>query len=366
MNSSMQSALDQRRAKGNLRLLRSPPGLIDFASNDYLGFAKRTELHDALMDQKKIGSTGSRLLTGHTDFIEEIEQEIAVFHRAEAGLIFNSGYTANLGLIASIAQAGDTILSDSEIHASTRDGLRLSKAACFFWRHQDLDHLKTRLKRCCGRTFVCVESIYSCDGSSAPLLEICDLCSQHGAFLIVDEAHATGIAGEDGRGAVCLYNCEDRVFARVHTFSKALGIGGAIVLGSTKLKEYLINFSRPFIYSSAMPFPIFSGIKASYELLKKSHRLIEHLRHLIQYFRQKVSEAKLPFFPSSSPIQSLIIAGNQQALSAAADFEKQGIDVRALLSPTVPCGKERLRFCLHVYNTFQEIDRLFAMVSQYA
>ena len=223
-----------REKEGLLRKLSSENNLIDFSSNDYLGFARSDELKNiisseagALNFKPKTGSTGSRLLTGNTKYAEELECFIAQFHKAEAGLIFNSGYDANLGLISSAAKKGDVIFYDELSHASIYDGARLSKSESFPFRHNDLNHLEERLEYFSEKKyencFVIVESVYSMDGDFSPLKEIAALCEKYNANLIVDEAHATGVFGSKGEGKVVELNLEKKVFARVHTFGKALG-----------------------------------------------------------------------------------------------------------------------------------------------
>lgn len=352
--------LDGRKIKKNDRHLTVKEGLVDFASNDYLGFSRSLQWRET----EKLGSTGSRLLTGNSCEIEELECLIAAFHGAKAGLIFNSGYAANQGVLSSVAMKGDTIIFDAHCHASTWDGMRLSQGRLVAFRHQDLAHLEKKLKSAQGRVFVCTESTFSCDGSLTPLQEIADLCSEYGAHLIIDEAHATGVYGEDGRGLCYSLNKENRFFARIHTFSKALGAHGAIVLGSPLLREYLINFCRTFIYTTALPFPIVSKIREAYLKLGDAENERKKLRELINYFNTKAHSSGHKFLHSETPIQCLMIAGNQEAKWHSHFLEKKGFDVRALLSPTVPRRQERLRICLHAYNSKEEIDELFKCLSE--
>ena len=281
-NDFLKKRLQVREEQGLLRKLSLPNNLIDFSSNDYLGFARSPELHELILTELETvnckletlsGSTGSRLLTGNSQYTEELETFIAYYHKAEAGLIFNSGYTANVGLISSIAQKGDIIFYDELSHASIYDGVRLSKAESFPFRHNDLNHLEERLKffqnarKENSNSYIIVESVYSMDGDFAPLIELVSLCEDYNVNLIVDEAHATGIFGEKGEGKVVELGLEEKVFSRVHTFGKALGCHGAIVLGSETLRNYLINFSRLFIYTTALPIHTLASIKSAYKLL---------------------------------------------------------------------------------------------------
>ncbi|MFH1005381.1 MAG: pyridoxal phosphate-dependent aminotransferase family protein [Bacteroidota bacterium] len=372
----LQKYLDERKQNANFRSLSSSGKLIDFCSNDYLGFARCKELKN-LIDSEIIqyptfnfsGSTGSRLLTGNSQYAEELETFIAGFHKAEAGLIFNSGYDANIGLISSVAQKNDIILYDELSHASIYDGIRLSKAESFPFRHNDLIHLEERQKffrnnrKENSSCFIIVESVYSMGGDFAPLKEIVSLCEEYKTNLIVDEAHATGIFGSKGEGRVVELNLYEKVFARVHTFGKALGCHGAIVLGSQTLRNFLINFSRSFIYTTALPIHNLIAIKSSYELLKKSKDKILHINNLIKIFKQNIEEHKsLGFGNSFSPVQYLVSVGNENTKRLSSLIQRDGFDVRPILSPTVPKGKERIRICLHTFNTEQDLNGLLTSI----
>ncbi|MEN9654164.1 MAG: 8-amino-7-oxononanoate synthase, partial [Chlamydiota bacterium] len=282
MTAFLGARLQKRKEQGLLRFLQSTAGLIDLTSNDYFGFAKDCE---GIKGSDSSGATGSRLLTGNCLLYEELEAQIAQFHRAESCLIYNSGYTANLGLLSALGTDAVTFLYDLEIHASITDGMHLSDAKRFPFRHNDLYSLEKRLKAASVPTFVVIESIYSMSGDLAPLPEIAALCANYEAHLIVDEAHATGICGLHGEGLVAELGLESEVFARMHTFSKTLGAHGACVLGSTKLKEYLLNFSRPLIYTTALPTTTLFSIESKYERLKREAQIQQQrLKNLITYF----------------------------------------------------------------------------------
>jgi len=298
------------------------------------------------------GSTGSRLLSGNLTYTEDLEQQIAKFHNAEAGLTFNSGYDANLGLFSSLPQRGDTIITDELIHASVIDGARLSYANRYTFKHNDLESLKAKLQQAKGNCYVVIESVYSMDGDIPPITEILNLTEKYHAALIVDEAHAVGLYQ---RGLICELGLEQRVFARVVTFGKALGCHGAIVLGSNNLREYLVNFARSFIYTTAAAVHQVASVKMAYDLLGQSEESIADLKHNIQLFRQKLSNTAFPLIESDSAIQCLLLNSNESAKKAAAQLQNAVLDVRAILSPTVPVGKERIRICLHSYNTAAEI-----------
>lgn len=359
-------ALTQRQANHTFRQLKTTDHLIDFCSNDYLGFAQSTAFK-ALIDNQlaqiplyKTGATGSRLISSNTDYAEALEERIARFHQAEAGLIFNSGYDANVGLLSCLAQRGDTYLSDELIHASMIDGMRLSHAEKVRFRHNDLTDLEEKLKTATGNRFICVESLYSMDGDFAPLAELADLAERYQAYLIIDEAHATGVVGEQGRGLVNQLGLEDKVLARVHTFGKALGTHGAIVLGSKILKDYLINFARSFIFTTALPPHSWVAIDCAYTLLQDTHQAQRqrNLQDLIAFFREKAENLPYQLLPSISPIQGIIIPDAIKIKKIQTILEEAGFYAKAIVSPTVPAGTERLRICLHNFNTFAQIETL--------
>ncbi len=366
----LNKALEKRRAENAFRSLSVRNNLIDFCSNDYLGFARSAELKARVEafhtdEQNLLGSTGSRLLKGNYLFAEALEQDIALFHRAEAGLIYNSGYDANIGLFSSVPQEGDTVLYDELIHASIHDGMRLNKADRFPVKHNDLNHLEQRLSQAKGTVYIAVESVYSMDGDAAPLKEMLALCKKYSANLIVDEAHATGFFGVKGEGRVVELGLENEVFARVHTFGKALGCHGAIVLGSKILRDYLINFSRSFIYTTALPLQSLIAVKCAYDMLSVSNNILLKTNNLITLFKQKmklISGAGL--IASNSSIQCLIMPGNDRVKAISSGIQNAGFDVRPILSPTVSKGKERMRICIHAFNTEEEIEDLVSVLKK--
>jgi 8-amino-7-oxononanoate synthase len=307
------------------------------------------------------GSRGSRLLAGNYRAIEALEKSIASFHNAESGLIFNSGYDANLGLLSCIGLKEDTIVYDQFIHASLRDGIRLGYAQSFSFEHNNPDSLEQRLKQIQGNVYVVTESLFSMDGDLAPLQKISALCEQYNAKLIVDEAHATGIIGDHGEGLVQQLQLESKCFARVHTFGKALGVHGAIVLGSSFLRSYLVNFCRPFIYTTALPPHTIDHIAESYKVFPGMHSERAHIQQLIGYF--KSSSAGFQTVQSDTAIQGIIIPGNQSVVDAASRLQAGGLDIRAIRYPTVQAGQERLRVILHAFNTIEQVNKLFTMLN---
>lgn len=354
--------LQERKDNLSIRNLSTNIPPFDFCSNDYLGFARSSELKKLIDDTLATfpnylnGAGGSRLLSGNTAFTEETEQLIADFHLAESGLIFNSGYDANVGLLSSIPQRGDTIITDELIHASIIDGCRLSHATRYKFLHNDINDLETKLKLAKGNIFVVVESVYSMDGDIAPLVEIANLCERYQVNLIVDEAHATGVFGANGSGLINQLNLTSKVFALIVTFGKALGVHGAIILGSKNLRHYLINFARSFIYTTAAPIHNIVAVRSAYQHLNKIDHQLIHQK--IALFRKMLKEENISALDSESAIQGILFSSNETTKLAATALQSKGFDVRAILSPTVALGKERLRICLHNFNTDEEIVSL--------
>ena len=368
--------IEARKASNALRSLPSKEGLVDFSSNDYLGFAQLDLIEDGarkfLEDFKIVqhSATGSRLLSGNHKMYTAIEQELAEWFEA-AVLVFNSGYDANLGLFGAVLQRGDVVLYDELCHASIRDGIRLGNAKAFKFKHNDIDDLRAmvnriRLNSDKGEIYVATESVFSMDGDSPGLDELIALCDLEALNLIVDEAHAVGVYG---KGLVQEGDLHQSVFARIVTFGKALGSHGAAVIGSTALKQYLVNFARSFIYTTALPPHGLARIMAAFDHLKGNIGLkAKNLLHQnIKHFKLRVAEYAMDrhFLDSHSPIQGVLIADNQRAKACEAHCMANGFDVRAILSPTVPQGNERLRICLHSFNSSEEIDNLIAAIARF-
>lgn len=359
--------LEERKKEGNLRTLSVQRNLIDFFSNDYLGLAKSKELLEKIhIEHSQIkgninGATGSRLLSGNSDYFLSTEERLSNIFNAPKALIFNSGYNANVSILSSIPQKGDTIIYDELIHASLKEGARLSFANRYSFKHNDIEDLEKKIKKAEGDCFVVIESVYSMDGDFSPLEKIVNLCEKYNTSLILDEAHSTGIWGEGGNGIACSLGLENRIFARIYTFGKAMGIHGACIAGSEILIDYLINFARPFIYTTALSPHSIAAINAAFDYVRTHAEISDILIKKITLFR----EAYYNKFglddvlaESESPIQVLKIPGNANARRVATSLIEQGFDVRPILSPTVKEGEERLRICLHAYNTEEEIIRL--------
>jgi 8-amino-7-oxononanoate synthase len=367
---SLLEKLQERQEANALRQLPAQATGADFSSNDYLGFSSSAAIaeeaykyltHFGLAGN---GATGSRLLTGNHDLYNVTETAIAEFHKAESALIFNSGYDANVGLFSSVPQKQDVVLYDEYIHASIRDGLRLSNANTYKFRHNDVNHLGkliTRHRDACAEVYIAVESVFSMDGDSAPLTAIVKLAQKHNFRLIVDEAHALGVIGDSGQGLVQYLGLEQEVFARIMTFGKGLGCHGAAVLGSPELKTYLVNFARSFIFTTGLPPHSVATILAAYNHLgQQGKNEVEKLKDIVSFFNAELDRQNLMehFIISDSAIHCAVISGNDKVKNISSVLQGNGFDVKPILSPTVPKGQERLRICLHSYNTKDEITSL--------
>ncbi len=367
MNSYL-SALEERKKQQLLRTLPLPPEGIDFYSNDYLGLAKSQELRLAIESIQKSqvmnnGATGSRLLSGNSEYSEKVEKLVADFHHTESALIYSSGYTANLGLISCLATRDVTLFCDELLHASLIDGVRLGQSKRVRFKHNSIIDLKKKLKNQSGDKLVIVESIYSMDGDSCPLEEMASVCAQNNALLIVDEAHSIALRGKIGEGMVQALGLVDKVLARIVTYGKGPGIHGAAVVGPQWLKDYQINFSRSMIFSTAPGPHHFCAIEAMYKLLPEIQQEREKLQATIDYFVKKRKETSLNWLDSNSQIQSLIVPGNQAVVELGSKLIENGINALPIRKPSVAEGTERIRFCLHAYNTNEEIDQLFKILS---
>ena len=356
----LQRELIAREEAQALRRLRVAEGLVDFASNDYLGFARdrslKTKIEHEVAQLPYTGSGGSRLLTGNNAYVELVEQELADFHEAQAALFFNSGYEANSGLISTIVHRHDLIFYDELVHASLREGIRLSGAKAYSFAHNDVDSLQQLLEVHRGNVFVVTESVFSMDGDIAPLADIVSLAEKHQAAIILDEAHGTGVLGIKGDGLAQQLALHTRIFARVHTFGKAIGTNGAVVLGSQLLRDYLINFCKPFIYTTAPNYLQLASVRMAYKYLTTDHTALSRLLENLDHMRSLLAGGQYPQpVATDSAIFSFVVPGNGRVRQLAKEMHNSGFDMRPILSPTVPAGSERIRMCMHAYNTADEI-----------
>jgi len=381
--------LDKIRATGNYRTLSGSVSGVDFWSNDYLGLA-RTRVqgkvkgvveaaaetsHFPLPTSDLILPTtnfrpGSRSISADHDEWHATERMIAAYHGHAAALVFSSGYTANLGLLSAILRRTDMILYDELMHASCRDGIRLGQARAVRFAHNQLteaDLIAARAKRPDGQLFVLTEGRFSMDGDLAPLSAMTELCDRHGAHLIVDEAHSGGLEGVGGAGLVAELGLQDRVFATVVTYGKAFGAHGAAVLGGENLKDYLVNVCRPFIYTTGPGPARWQAIREAYANLEAHHAdRMATLQGRIGQFRAGISAAGVAYQlpPVNGPIQALLVPGNERVMAVESACRTAGLLVKGIRSPTVAAGAERVRICLHAFNTEGEVERLVAALSR--
>ena len=361
----LQDKIDLRKATMSLRELPSTTSqhLVDFSSNDYLGYANSEQIYkktSQILKERHIhsnGASGSRLLSGNHSLYSEAETIISDAQNAEDCLIYNSGYDANIGFFSAVPQRGDIVLYDEFIHASIRDGIQLSYAKAFKFSHNSMEDLEQKIMRFSNNNdatiYVVTESVFSMDGDSPNLPHMISICANHKALIVIDEAHALGVFRF---GLVQELGLEAEVFARIVTFGKALGCHGAAILGKASLMTYLVNFSRSFIYTTALPPYAVASILSAYEYLKNETTLI--LSDNISFFKNEVKRLNLNFIPSNSAIHCCVVGGNQRTKHLAAQLFKEGYDVKAILSPTVSETQERLRFCLHTYNSYEEITHM--------
>lgn len=357
----IQVKIEDRMQNNALRTLPIAQNKIDFSSNDYLGFATSKTIfqktHQLLIDRNLMqnGATGSRLLSGNHKLYQEVETQLCTFHNSETALLLNSGYDANIGFFSSVPLRGDIILYDEFIHASIRDGIGMSYAKSYKFKHNNIGDLHEKLEKLSSENqeiYIVTESVFSMDGDSPDLEKLIQLCDHYNAYLIVDEAHALGVFGENGQGLLQQLNLETKVFARIYTFGKALGCHGAVILGSQMLKTYLVNFARSFIYTTGLSPHAVATIKIAYDELKET-QAISNLRKNITFFQKETKN--LNFIHGNAAIHCCILSGNEHVKAVAKKIQTKGFDVKPIVSPTVPKGKERLRFCLHAYNTETEI-----------
>jgi 8-amino-7-oxononanoate synthase len=369
----LQSGLRALTARDQHRTLAEISG-VNLCSNDYLGLSRNAALREAILEAvanaPRIAGTGSRLLSGHTASWDDLENEFADFARTEAALYFASGYAANIGLLTSLAGRDDLILSDSLNHASLVDGIRLSGAQKEIYAHVDLGALESALllhKNHRGRKLIVTETVFSMDGDVAPLREILVLAEQHGAGVILDEAHATAVHGPGGRGVSANYRDTNdwdangdmkNIVAVVHTCGKALAGIGAFVCGSRELKDHLINHARSFLFTTAPPPYIAAQVGAALKLGRgmdaERAALQQNSQRLVAALRAQGWDTG----KSATQIIPVIVGENEAALAAAEFLQQQGFAVRAIRPPTVAAGFARLRFSVTAAIPQSELARL--------
>ncbi|EGY19021.1 8-amino-7-oxononanoate synthase like protein [Verticillium longisporum] len=418
---ALRQRLEERKSKSQLRRLTSFPSTsVDLSSNSYLSLSVVPEVQKAYIAHLEqltasnpqtsiLGSSGSRLLDGNSNYAEALERDVAAFHHAPAGLLFNSGFDANVGLFSCVPQPGDVVVYDELVHASAHDGMRMSRAAQRLpFKHntvsparrphplgdtpparQSLGEILAALTQGASgqevragtrNVFVAVEAVYSMDGDVAPLREIVACIKQHlprgNGRLIVDEAHSTGLFGLQGRGLVCELGLERDVFARLHTFGKAMGASGAMILCAPVVKEYLINYARTLIYTTAMSPASLAGIRVTYDFVatEMADELRRRLRELIGYThglfvsicaRYGAAPRPLVRVDAGLPSSPIIPLLTSHPRSLALYCQERGYIIRPIVAPTVPKGSERVRVCLHAANTKEEVEGLARVVEEW-
>lgn len=373
----LEKRLQRRKEEDSFRKLLPFPDGVDFFSNDYLGFSRSGKISEnslKVLKQQSLfnGSTGSRLLSGNHPLFNLLENQLSSFHNSQTALVFNSGYDANIGFFSAVPQKGDIIFYDEYSHASIRDGIQMSLAKSYKFQHNDLPDLQQKLQRLNNEQedseiYVVTESVFSMDGDSPDLNHLVEIAEDYKINLIIDEAHATGVICEKGKGLVQHLKLESKIFARIHTFGKAMGCHGAVILGSKGLKDYLINFSRSFIYTTALSPHSVATIISAYRNLENDEKDVMDLRENIQHFRSEIHSNGLHdlFIESESAIQSCVFSGNKEVKTLAQHIVDKGFLVKPILSPTVPAGKERLRFCIHSYNSKEEISEVLKVLGNF-
>ncbi|OIQ29948.1 MAG: 8-amino-7-oxononanoate synthase [Bacteroidetes bacterium MedPE-SWsnd-G2] len=376
----LKQQLDDRATNNSLRKLGANNNLIDFSSNDYLGLAKSntiyTEAHKLTLNSELNinGASGSRLLTGNNNLYHTLENDLQSLFKTPA-LVYNSGYAANLGVFSTLPQRGDIILYDALIHTSIREGITLSRAKGYKFNHNDYQHLKALIgqfhsKFPDAQIYVVSESVFSMDGDQADLIQLANLCAPSHTHLIIDEAHAFGVFGDKGLGLVHDLGLSQNVCCTIITFGKAVGCHGSAVIAEQDIITYLINFSKSFIYTTALPPHNISCIIAAIKQLSdKNFGQIQrqNFHDKLAYFKSELKTHALTsrFIPSTSPIQCCVIGGNNKTKEVSQLLKTKGFDVKPILSPTVATGEERLRICIHSYNSNKEIRDLLTNLATF-
>jgi 8-amino-7-oxononanoate synthase len=361
--------LQTLREQSQFRTLENVSG-INLCSNDYLGLARDSRLKLAVLHAvaatDAVGSTGSRLLSGNSTEWEELEAEFASFVGTEASLYFCSGYAANIGLLSSVLKRGDLVFSDALNHASLIDGIRLSGATKVLYPHCDLQFLEGALrhhKASAGSKLIVTESVFSMEGDVAPIDGLLRLAREHGAALVVDEAHALGVCGPQGRGIAAELGVVQQTLAIVYTCGKALASAGAFVCCGTAVKQYLVNRARTFIFSTAMPPYLAHQIRAALHFAREGDAQRTHLHRVANALRTALHAAGLPFGASTTHIVPVYLGSNEAALYVAEQLQASGFAVKAIRPPTVPLGAARIRLSLTSRITLEDVDRLVAVMA---
>jgi 8-amino-7-oxononanoate synthase len=370
MHGVFESDLRELADRGRLRSLRARTG-IDFTSNDYLGLAETAELRQAAADAVArgvpVGSGGSRLLRGNHPEHEALETEAAAYFGAETALYFGGGYIANFAIFSTLPQTGDLIVHDELIHASVHEGLRRGRADFVGVPHNNVDAFDAAIVRWRaaggkGRPWLAVESLYSMDGDSPDLVELLAVADRHEAMLVIDEAHATGVLGPQGRGLAAAFEGRDNVIT-LHTCGKALGTVGGFILAPRIIRDFLVNRSRPFIFATA-PSPLTAAVtRAALDISRSNPERRERLARLVQFAGNELRR-RCHIEPSGSHIVPVIVGPDRAAVMLASALQRRGYDVRAIRPPTVAEGTARLRIALTLNVDEPTVAGLFGALSE--
>jgi 8-amino-7-oxononanoate synthase len=338
--------------EAGLRRSLQPPSGIDLSSNDYLGLSQHPLLKERMAEavlQNGCGSTASRLLRGERTELAAVERRFATFKNTEASLYFGSGYTANIGVLATFIERHDVVLTDEQNHASIVDGIRLSRAKRVKFNHCDVDDLARKLRQFPASTqkFLVTESLFSMDGDFAPLDQYAQLCRETGTVFIVDEAHAVGVYGKRGSGWIEQTNTGDGIFVCVDTAGKAMGVSGAFVSGPAWAIDYLIQRARPFMFSTAPPPALAAALDASLTVIETEPERRQRLHTLSASLRGMLAGQGFDIGASKSQIIPVLLGENERARTTAMELQREGFDVRAIRPPAVPPGTARLRISIN-------------------
>ena len=371
-------AINEQGLYRNRRVSETPQGievivdgrkLINFCSNDYLGLANHPTVIEAFKtasEQYGVGSGSAHLICGHSRVHHQLEQELAEFTGRDRALLFSTGYMANLGVISALLGRGDSVYEDRLNHASLLDGGLLSGAQFKRYRHADIEHLQSRLASDWRQNKLVVsDGVFSMDGDLAPVKQLAKTAKEHGAWLMVDDAHGLGVIGDQGRGLLALCKADQvDVAVLVGTLGKAFGTFGAFVAGSEELVELLIQKSRSYIYTTALPPAVAAATRASLKLVIAEQWRRDHLTDLAQHFRRGAGQLGLRIMPSSTAIQPVLIGDSERALAVSRELQEQGFLVSAIRPPTVAQGSARLRITFSALHTVEHVERLLDALDQ--
>ena len=382
----LSAQLEELRSKGTyfkLRVLDDEQGprchydgreVINLASNNYLGLCDHPKLREAAIaaiEKYGAGSGAVRTIAGTMRIHMELEEKIAAFKGVEACVVFQSGFTANAGTVSSILGKEDFILSDELNHASIIDGARLSRAKIKVFRHKDVAHCEELLQEIAnepGRKLVITDGVFSMDGDIGPVKDLCDLCDKYGAIMMVDDAHASGVLGRNGRGSVDHFGCTARVDVQVGTLSKAIGSLGGYVCGSRELIDYLYHRARPFLFSTSHPPAVAAACIAAFDLLESEPERIERLWSNTRYFQEQLKSAGFDIGGNSTPksetpITPILIGDGRKTMDYSRALFEKGIMATGIAFPTVPEGKARIRCIMTSEHTKEQIDRALEIMT---